>query len=241
MCVCVSRRHTLAVDGRWFSCNFFTSLVWVPLPANLPLRQRIFKFCNGPANPHGAAGVRETNTTSLWVPLPNQQPDGSSAIWHLANMAPRPNDVEPPKAASKKTPNNTRQPPNSACVTGSNPQRWLTSPRHHSEKAETTAITPCMRGVRALIKLLFSSRRRCCWSSRALLRERRGLAGAKRKWKGRRTWRDVAFSFLSKMSSSGSWRLRGSTRPPTPRGHHHNDSHRTTTITTHHEKIVNIG
>lgn len=102
LCVCVSRRHTLAVDGRWFSCNFFTSLVWVPLPANLPLRQRIFKFCNGPANPHGAAGVRETNTTSLWVPLPNQQPDGSSAIWHLANMAPRPNDVEPPKAASKK-------------------------------------------------------------------------------------------------------------------------------------------
>lgn len=188
------------------------------------------RLASGKRIPHRFGYLFPTNSRM------DHQQYGILPIWHHAQMT-----SSPPKPRAKKTPNTTRQPPNSACVTGSNPQRWLTSPRHHSEKAETTAITPCMRGVRALIKLLFSSRRRCCWSSRALLRERRGLAGAKRKWKGRRTWRDVAFSFLPKMSSSGSWRLRGSTRPPTPRGHHHNDSHRTTTITTHHEKIVNIG
>lgn len=179
------------------------------------------RLASGKRTPHRFGYLFPTNSRM------DHQQYGILPIWHHAQMT-----SSPPKPRAKKTPNTTRQPPNSACVTGSNPQRWLTSPRHHSEKAGTTAITPCMRGVRALIKLLFSSRRRCCWSSRALLRERRGLAGAKRKRKGRRTWRDVAFSsFLSKMSSSGFWRLRGSdaatdsTRTPPqrlpPHDHHH--------------------
>lgn len=126
---------------------------------NVPFRQQISRFGNGPASPHEAAGVRETNTTSLWVPLPNlnQQPDhhqyGNLPTWQHVQMTSNP----PQPRAKKKTPNTTttRQPPNSACVTGSS----TTTSFPITKKVDITAITfflspitPCMRGMRALLK-----------------------------------------------------------------------------------------
>lgn len=261
---------------------------------NVPFRQQISRFGNGPASPHEAAGVRETNTTSLWVPLPNlnQQPGhhqyGNLPTWQHVQMTSNP----PQPRAKKKTPNTTttRQPPNSACVTGSiqtptlalnhdiiphhqksRHNRYHFCPlSHHSVYARharapqtfsrpvdgaagwwkrtnnnttTDAVDRPGRKSRppshrtessarrtALVGLASSARQagraRGCGVaglSRAVLREGRRLAGAKRKGKGTAAtgvehgvmWRCVllSFPFLSKMqmlvdssSSGSSWR-----------------------------------